>query len=158
MPMDEKRELLRHALATIAYRAFRALDGAPAQFASFTGAGKEPSEILAHMGDLFDWSLTAARGEPVWRVSRPLGWDEEKQRFFAALTAFDAVLASGEPIHVPFEKLLQGPVADALTHIGQIAMLRRLAGCPKRSENMYVAAIASGQTGSEQPAAIAPFL
>ncbi len=155
--MDEKRELLRHALATIAYRAARALNGAPADFGDFTGAGRRPVEILAHMGDLFDWSLTAVRGEMRWHVSEPLAWEAEKQRFFAALKAFDAVLASDEPIHAPIDRLLQGPVADALTHVGQLAMLRRLAGCPARSENMYVAAIATGQVGAEQPEAVAPF-
>jgi len=155
--MDEKRELLRHALAAIAYRAARALGGAPAEFANFTGAGRKPVEILAHMGDLFDWSLTAVRGAMHWHVSAPLEWDAEQERFFTTLAAFDVVLASDEPIHAPIERLLQGPVVDALTHIGQIAMLRRLAGCAARSENMYVAAIAAGQVTAEQPDAIAPF-
>jgi hypothetical protein len=155
--MDEKTELLRHAVATVAYRAARALNGAPEDFGSYTGAGRKPVEILAHMGDLFEWALTAVRGEMRWHVSTPLEWEAEKRRFFAALTAFDAALAEGGSIPVPIDRLMQGPVADALTHVGQLAMLRRLAGCPARSENMYVAAIEVGRAGAEQAEAIAPF-
>jgi hypothetical protein len=155
--MDEKRELLRHTLAALAYRAARALDGAPESFADFDGAGKRPVRILAHMGDLFDWALSMAEGDQRWAPAPPRGWAEEKQRFFAALTAFDAYLASSEPMHAPLERLLQGPVTDAFTHVGQLAMMRRLAGSPTRGENFYVAAVAVGQVGAEQPAAVQPF-
>jgi hypothetical protein len=155
--MDEKRELLRHVLATVAYRAARALEGAPEEFAGFDGAGRRPEQILAHMGDLFDWALSMAEGEPRWAPLPSRGWAEERQRFFAALTAFDAYLASDQPVHAPLERLLQGPVADSLTHVGQLAMLRRLAGSPTCGENFYVAAIAAGQVGAEQPAAVKPF-
>jgi hypothetical protein len=109
------------------------------------------------MGDLFDWALSMASGSPTWNNSDPLAWDEEKQRFFAALRAFDAFLASGEPLHAEIERLFQGPVADALTHVGQLAMLRRLSGSPTCGENFFVASIAAGQVGPEQPAAVKPF-
>ena len=155
--MDEKVELLRHTLATVAYRATRALEGAPEEFGEYAGAGRRPVEILAHMGDLFDWALTAVRGEIRWHVSTPLEWDAEVRRFFGTLEAFDAALAAGEAIRAPIDRLIQGPVADALTHVGQLAMLRRMAGCAARSENMYVAAIEVGRVGSEQAEAIAPF-
>jgi len=155
--MDEKRELLRHALATLAYRAARALDGAPDHFAGFDGAGRLPVQILAHMGDLLDWSLSAAMGQERWRPSQPLAWADERQRFFSSLQAFDSFLASDGKLHAPVERLLQGPVADALTHVGQLAMLRRLAGSPPHGENFYVAAIAAGQAGSDQPAPVQPF-
>jgi len=155
--MDEKRELLRHALATVAYRAARALDGAPEDFGVFLGAGRKPVEILAHMGDLFDWALTAAQGDMRGHRSEPLPWAEEQERFFAALKAFDAHLAADETLHAPAERLLQGPVADALTHVGQLAMLRRLAGSPTRGEDFYVAAIAAGQVDAEQLEPIKPF-
>jgi len=155
--MDEKRELLRHALATIAYRAARALAGAPAEFDHFAGAGRQPIEILAHMGDLIDWSRTAAQGHMHWHTSQPLPWPQEQERFFASLRAFDSLLASGEAIHAPAERLLQGPIADALTHVGQLAMLRRLAGSPTRGENFYVAAISAGQVDAEQLEPIEPF-
>jgi hypothetical protein len=155
--MDEKRELLRHTLATLAYRAARALDGAPDSFAGFAGAGRLPVQILAHMGDLLDWALTAAVGKERWHTSQPLHWRQEKQRFFEALGTFDAILASDGEIHMPIERLLQGPVVDALTHVGQLAMLRRLSGSPTRGENFFVAAIAVGQAGADQPAAVQPF-
>ena len=155
--MDEKRELLRHMLATLAYRAARALDGAPDHFAGFAGAGRMPVQILAHMGDLFDWALSAAVGKEQWRITQPQKWKQEQQRFFQALGTFDAFLASGGELKVPVERLLQGPVADALTHVGQLAMLRRLSGSPTHGENFVVAAIVVGQVGAVQPAAAQPF-
>jgi hypothetical protein len=154
---DPKRELLRHTVATVAYRGAKAVRGAPATFASFAGAGKTPLEILAHVGDLFDWSLSMAKGAQQWRNSTPLAWDEETARFFAALAAFDQYLASSEPIHAPMEKLFQGPIADALTHVGQIAMMRRLAGSPMRGENYYVAGVETGRVGADQVAAVMEF-
>ena len=155
--MDEKRELLRHTLATVAYRAARALEDAPENFAGFDGAGRTPVAILAHMGDLFDWALSMATGNPSWHNSAPLSWADEERRFFTSLSAFDDYLASAEPLLAPVERLFQGPVADALTHVGQIARLRRLAGSPTRGENFYVAAIEVGQVGEEQPAPMQPF-
>ena len=155
--MEENRGLLRHTLATLAYRAARALERAPEEFASFRGAGREPVKVLAHMGDLFDWALSIARGQQVWRNSEPLAWDAEVARFYAALTAFDTYLASEEPLHAPIERLFQGPVADALTHVGQLAMMRRMAGCPTRGENFYVAGIETGRVGAEQPAPVKTF-
>jgi hypothetical protein len=155
--MNEKRELLRHALATLAYRAARALDGAPESFASFDGAGRKPAGILAHMCDLFDWALSMAEGDQRWHNTEPLPWPQEKQRFFAALRAFDAYLASDKPMHAEIERLFQGPVADALTHVGQLAMLRRLAGSPTIGENFFVASITEGQVDADQPPAVQPF-
>lgn len=155
--MDEKRDLLRHTLATLAYRTARATENAPASFADFDGAGRRPVAILAHMGDLFDWALAMAQGSPAWHNSAPLAWAEEQKRFFAALGAFDAYLASTAELHAPIERLFQGPIADALTHAGQLAMLRRLAGAPIRGENYYVAAIAAGQVEAAQPAPVKPF-
>lgn len=155
--MDEKRDLLRHTLATLAYRTARATENAPESFADFDGAGRRPVAILAHMGDLFDWALAMAKGSPAWHNSTPLAWAEEQERFFAALGAFDAYLASTAELHAPVERLFQGPIADALTHAGQLAMLRRLAGAPIRGENYYVAAISAGQVEAAQPAPVKPF-
>lgn len=152
--MDERREFLRHTLATLAYRATRALENAPESFAEFDGTGKTPVEILAHMGDLFDWSLSICQGRQTWHRSAPLTWAEEQKRFFAALEAFDASLVSGEADAAPLDKLFQGPVADALTHVGQLAMLRRLAGCPTRGENFFVAEVAAGRVTAEQAEAV----
>jgi len=154
--MDDKRQLLRHTVATLAYRAARALEGAPESFAAFDGCTRQPGQILAHMGDLFDWALSSVQGSERWHTSTPLSWSAEKQRFLSALKAFDDYLASNDPLHAAPEPLFQGPIADALTHVGQIAMLRRLAGVPARSENFYVATIATGQISAEQPAAVQP--
>ena len=155
--MDEKRELLRHTVASLAYRAARAIEGAPAQFAEFDGAGRLPVQILSHMGDLFDWALTAVQGNERWHTSKPHAWVTEQQRFFASLHAFDAYLASHQPLYASAEALFQGPIADALSHVGQLAMMRRLAGSPICGENYFVADIKPGQVGSEQPAPVQPF-
>jgi hypothetical protein len=148
--MEADRTFLRHTIAALAYRATRALENAPASFAGFDGAGRQPVQILAHMGDLFDWALSIAQGQSRWHDSAPLDWPDEQKRFFAALAAFDAYLESDAPVQAPLERLFQGPVADALTHVGQLAMLRRLAGAPTRGENFYVAKIVTGRTGAEQ--------
>jgi hypothetical protein len=155
--MSDNRELLRHTVATLAYRAARALDGAPDTFAAYDGCGRQPIQILAHMGDLFDWALSSVQGSERWHTSIPLPWLQEKARFFATLKAFDEYLDSDQPLHAAAEPLFQGPIADALTHVGQLAMLRRLANCPTRGENFYVAKIASGQVSADQPPAVRPF-
>jgi len=155
--MDKARELLRHTVATVAYRATRTLENTDASFGDYGGAGRQPAEILAHMGDLFDWALSMAEGRPVWRDSKPLRWDDERLRFYASLAAFDDRLAADEEPAAPVERLLQGPVADALTHVGQLAMLRRMAGVPTRGENFYVAEIACGCVGAEQPVPVKTF-
>ena len=149
---DPKRDFLRHTLATLAYRGGKAVRNAPAEFADFEGTGRRPVQILAHLGDLMDWALSMAQGKRGYRESQPLIWDEEVQRFFSALQRFDDYLASDEPVHAPIDKLFQGPIADALTHVGQIAMLRRLAGAPISGENYFVADIAMGRVGPEQAA------
>lgn len=155
--MDEKRELLRHTLATVAYRASRALDGAPEHFAGYADTGRMPVEILAHMGDLFDWALSIAVGSAHWHNTQPRDWAEEQQRFFSSLKTFDSFLASDAPLHAPVERLLQGPVSDALTHVGQLAMLRRLSGTPAHGEDFYVAEIAVGQVDAVQPPPVKTF-
>ena len=151
--MSDSRTLLRHTLATVAYRGGKAIRHAPPIFANYGGpdSPRTPAKILAHIGDLMDWALSMADGRREWRDSTPLEWDRECERFFAAIKKFDDYLASDQALHAPMEKLFQGPVADALTHIGQIAMLRRLAGAPIKGENYYVADIATGCVGADQP-------
>jgi hypothetical protein len=151
---DPARQLLRHTVATVAYRGGKALRGAPESFATFTlgDSPRTPANILAHMGDLFDWALSMAKGEAAWHDSKPLAWDPEVARFFKALKSFDDHLASAEPLRSSAEGLLQGPIADALTHIGQIAMLRRLAGCPIKGENYLKAEITAGRVSFQQAA------
>lgn len=146
------RELLRHAVATLAYRAGKALREAPSEFASFAIApgSRTPGQILAHMGDLLDWGLSMAKGAQRWQNAPVQSWDADCARFFAALEAFDDYLASDAPLGTSPERLFQGPIADALTHTGQIAMLRRIAGAPVRGENYARAEIARGRVGVEQ--------
>jgi hypothetical protein len=147
-----KRDLLRHTLATLAYRGGKTLRDAPEGFSNFhAGEGlRTPGQILAHVGDLFDWALSIAQGNEKWQNSKPPTWEQATDRFFAVLTKFDDFLASGEPVHAPPEKLFQGPIADALTHVGQIAILRRMAGAPVKGENYYVAEIEVGRVGADQ--------
>jgi hypothetical protein len=147
---DSNRELLRHTLATLAYRGGKTVRNAPASFAEFSGAGRTPAQILAHIGDLLDWALSMADGTRQWHDSKPLPWDQESARFFAALKKFDDFLASSQPLQAPAGKLFQGPIADALTHVGQLAMMRRLAGGPIAGENYFAADIVVGRVGSEQ--------
>lgn len=146
------RQYLRHTVATLAYRAGKALHGAPESFAGFRIGDKTrtPAQILAHLGDLFDWAMSLAKGKHVWHDSEPLAWDSGVQRFFAALGAFDDYLASNKRLGFPPERLFQGPVADALAHVGQIAMLRRLAGAPIKGENYFRAEIIAGRVGPDQ--------
>jgi len=142
----------RHTLATLAYRAAKTLRGAPEDFANFRPApdARSAGEILAHLSDLFDWALSFAQGKERWHDSPPQSWSEDSQRFFAALADFDFYVASGKPMHTSCENIFQGAVADALTHVGQIAMLRRLAKVPIRPENYSVANIETGRVGADQ--------
>jgi hypothetical protein len=149
---DPARQLLRHTLATLAYRGGKALRGAPDGFSSFTcGSGcRSAGQILAHIGDLLDWGLSTVSGSEKWNFSSIQSWGEDVRRFHAALGAFDAYLASDKPLYASTEQLFQGPVADALTHVGQIAVLRRLAGSPVKGENYFIADIAAGRVGTDQ--------
>jgi hypothetical protein len=148
------RELLRHTVATLAYRGGKALRGAPDGFAQFRAGDttRTPGQILAHIGDLLDWGLSLAKGAQKWQNSDPLPWDKGAARFFTSLQTLDAYLASDAPLGCPAEKLIQAPLADSLTHIGQISMLRRLAGAPVRGENYFKAEIVAGRAGAEQAA------
>lgn len=143
---------LRHALATLAYRGGKAVRNAPAEFSTFQAgpASRTAGQILAHIGDLLDWGLSLAQGQQRWQDSAPQTWDQDVARFHAALAAFDGYLASGAPIACTPEKLFQGPIADAFTHVGQIAMLRRLAGSPVKGENYFRADIEIGRLGPAQ--------
>jgi hypothetical protein len=151
---DPQREFLRHTLATLAYRGGKALRGAAPDFALFRVAegSRTPGEILAHLGDLLDWALSMAEGNQRWQNSEPVAWEDGNRRFHAGLQAFDDYLASSAPLAVSAESLFQGPVADALTHVGQIAYLRRVAGTPMKGENYFKAEIVAGRVGTEQAA------
>src|SRR6266568_2753401 len=149
---DTKREMLRHTVATLAYRGGKAVRGAPDSFASFHASEttRTPAQILAHIGDLLDWALSIAKGDEAWNNSEPVPWDQEVARFHQTLESFDNYLASDAELSASCERLFQGPIADALTHVGQLTMLRRIAGEPIKGENYSRAKIAAGRVGTEQ--------
>ena len=149
-----RRNLLRHALATLAYRGAKAFRDAPQDFANFRAApgSRSAGEILAHIGDLLDWGLGLAKGRHQWRPSAVLPWGEGVARFHTALERFDTVLSSEDGLGFSAEQLFQGPIADSFTHVGQIAMLRRLASAPVKAENYAKADIAVGRVSGNQPA------
>lgn len=151
MNNDPKRELLRHLVATIAFRGGVAINGAPAEFAGFRlhEEIRTPAELLAHIGDLMEGSLMLMRGDELrYLNSAPQSWDEEVKRFYNSISNFDEFLASDAPLAQPpsqmVEKITQGPVADALTHVGQIIMLRRVFGAPTEPAYYFEAEIKPG--------------
>ena len=152
--IEDQRQLLRHTAATLAYRARKILSDAPSGCSSLRAcdSGRSAGEILAHLCDLFDWGLALADGHHVWHDTRPQTWEADVARFYDALARFDARLAADAPLGNTVERLFQGPVADALSHLGQIAMLRRLAGAPIRGENYFAADITAGRVGPDQAA------
>lgn len=147
---DLKREMLRHLVATIAFRGNVAIRDAPDDFAHFLPHAeiRTSGQILAHIGDLLEGSAFLLKGEMRMLNADPLPWTKEKARFFNAVTELDSFLAGDDPINIPIEKLVQGPIADALTHIGQIVILRRVAGIPVRSEPYFQANIVPGEMPS----------
>jgi hypothetical protein len=149
---ESARAFLRHTIATLAYRAGKVVRDAPPHFADYPVAAdsRTPARILAHVGDLLDWALSLACGDQRWNASTPLAWDMEVDRFFAALERLDAYLASDAPLGLTAETIFQAPIADALTHVGQLAMLRRLVGSPVRAENYAKANIVAGRVGADQ--------
>ena len=149
--MDLKREVLRHMVATVAYRGGIAVVDAPESFAGFRAheTTRTPVEILAHIGDLLEGSLYLLKGEMVFLTSTPLPWKEEVTRFFSAVTNLDSYLASEAPLACPIEKLVQGPIGDALTHVGQIVILRRMSGNPIRPAAYFTAEIVAGEINEE---------
>jgi hypothetical protein len=147
-------QYMRHLLATLAYRATKTVRHTPDSFGDYRpGTGSRSTlEIITHMGDLLDWALSLAQGKGVWRDSHPQPWALEIARFYASLNALDVYLAGTPVLACSPEKLLQGPIADAISHVGQLAMMRRLSGIPVKGENYFKADIRSGRVGPEQAA------
>jgi len=153
------RELMRHAVAVIAYRGGKPVRGAPTSFASYEAGpgGNTPLVIVAHLGDLMDWALTHVKGDPKWVGVTGKSWDEQVARFFASLAALDAYLGSDQPIRCDLKRLLAGPIADAINHIGQLMMLRRMSGSAVYGESYFAADIVTGRVGMEQSPPVKPF-
>ena len=131
----------------------------PSGFSSFSAApgSRTAGEILAHVGDLLDWGLSIAKGDQKWEPRAPQDWAADVARFHEGLAALDAYLASGAPLGEQPEKIFQGPIADALTHVGQIAYLRRLAGAPVKGENYFRAEISIGRVTADQAKPVREF-
>lgn len=157
--MNEVRQFLRHATAVIAYRGSKTLRGAPPEFAHFKAGPttRTPLEILSHIGDLLEVSAARLRGPAKWNEAPVETWDKQVARFHAALASIEQALAADAPIEVPLDKWYQGPFADSLTHIGQLAMLRRMSGAPMKGEAYYFADIQPGRVGPDQAAPDAKF-
>jgi hypothetical protein len=144
---DPRREMLRHLVATIAYRGGIAISNVNESFSEFRAgtSTRSAGEILSHLIDLMEGSLNLCRGDMIFLNSTPKGWKSDSERFFAAIKSLDLYLAGDQEIRCPIEKLLQGPLSDALTHIGQVLMLRRLAGIEVSPQSYYRAEIVAGK-------------
>jgi hypothetical protein len=149
--MNDARDMLRHTLATLAYRAEKVLREAPEGFADFRMSpnGRSALEILGHMGDLMEWGQRFTLGENKWKPGETTSWDQARDRFFKGLAAFDAGLAAAAPT-VALEPIFQGPIADALTHVGQLSMMRGAAGLAVKPESYARADIQTGRVGRDQ--------
>jgi hypothetical protein len=146
--------LLRHTLATLAYRAEKVLRDVPSGFGEFRASGRSRSALalVAHLGDLMEWAVRMTEGERIWIASPQTSWDDAVDRFFRTLAALDAALASGDARSLSAAVIFQGPIADALTHVGQLALMRGMAGGPVRPESYARAGITVGCVGRDQPA------
>jgi hypothetical protein len=149
---DVARATLRQLTATLAYRAAKVLRDAPSTFADTTvgPATRRPVQIVSHMADLMTWGVSIAGGGHEWTRGGSDDWDTEVARFFDGLGALDAALAADGPCVGSIDKLIQGPLADALTHVGQLALLRGMAGAPVRPESYARATIVVGRVGRDQ--------
>jgi hypothetical protein len=156
--MDEKRIMLRHCLAALAYRTQKALHGAPSGFGDFSAGERTrtPRDLVRHMTSVLGYARTYFVGGRYWPEELP-DLASEVERFHAMVADVAGYLAREEPLlGITPEQLLQGPFADAMTHAGQLALLRRLAGAPVPPENFIVADIHPDRLGPEQPAPVSP--
>ena len=157
--MDDKRLLLRHFLAALAYRTQKALRGAPGDFASFSVAegARTPAELVRHMTSVLGYARTFFVGGRYWPDPLP-SLPDEILRFHEMVQDLAKHLEVGTPLlqDMTPEQLIQGPFADAMTHAGQLAMLRRLAGSPVAPENFVVAEIDPQRLGPEQAEPVSP--
>ncbi len=151
---DTDRRLLRHFLAALAYRTQKAVRDAPDEFADFRAAPgiRTPHQLLRHMSDVLGYARTTFEGDS-WRAHTLPGFDDEIARFHQGLETLTQAIETTSLGRVTPGQLLQGPLADAMTHAGQLAMLRRLAGSPIPPENFIVAQIDADNVGPDQPAA-----
>lgn len=158
-PHDPAIVTLRQMAATLGYRAAKVLRDAPANFGttSFGDATRQPVKILAHMGDLMTWGVSIAKGGYEWKPAGGDDWTTEVDRFFNGLAELDAAIAVDGEFPGDINKLIQGPIADALTHVGQLAMLRGMMKAPVKPESYARAVITVGRVGLDQESPKAEF-
>lgn len=149
---DVARATVRQLAATLAYRAAKVLRDVPPGFGETTvgPATRRPVQIVAHMADLMAWGVSMAQGGREWKAGGSDDWDREVARFFDGLAALDVALAAEGPFAGKIDKIIQGPLADALTHVGQLALLRGMSGAPVRPESYARATIVVGRVGPDQ--------
>ncbi|HET9837888.1 MAG TPA: hypothetical protein VFR84_06610 [Candidatus Angelobacter sp.] len=156
--MDSSSGLLKHFLAAIAYRTQKALRGAPDSFAQFHAGNhaRTPHELLWHMTGVLGYLRTYFLGG-AWRPEKLPAFGDEIRRFHDVLEDLARLLDNpAQAREISAEQVLQGPLADVMTHVGQLALLRRLAGSPVAPENFIRAAIDAGNLGPDQPQPVAP--
>ena len=156
--MDDRRILLRHFLAALAYRTQKALRGAPPEFSAFRAAPqvRTPNELIRHMDSVLGYARTFFIGGN-YRAPLFADFDAAVAHFHETLADVAEHLEVGTEIRdITAEMLLQGPFSDAMTHAGQLAMLRRLAGSPVPPENFVFAAISPTNLGPDQPLPVSP--
>jgi hypothetical protein len=156
--MDQRVGLLRHFLAALAYRTQKALRDAPESFSDFRAAPgvRTPRELVRHMTSVLGYARTFLVGGSYTAEPLP-GFADEVERFHEMLADISSRLASGADFDgATAEAVLQGPFADAMTHAGQLSLLRRLSGSPVPAENFLRAEISADNVGPEQPAPRAP--
>jgi hypothetical protein len=155
--MDGHRVMLRHFLAAIAYRTQKSLRGAPEGFGGFRVAPgvRTPAELVRHMTSVLGYATTFFVGGAF--DATPLATlENEVARLHATLSRLHEHFANGSFERMRPEGFLQGPLADAMTHVGQLAMLRRLYGAPVPPENFIFAEVDSRNVSAEQPDPVAP--
>ena len=156
--MTESRRLLRHFLGALAYRTQKALRGAPDSFADFRIAptARTPFELVWHMTGVIGYARTFIHGGDFEPPRLPT-FRDEVTRFHETLAALSADFGEGAlTARITDEQFLQGPLADAMTHAGQLAMLRRLHGSPVASENFIFAAGSAQNLSGDQALPAAP--
>lgn len=155
--MDAERRLLQHVLAAIAYRTQKAIRGAPPQYPEFrAGPGvRTPHALLWHMTSVLGYARTFFVGGE-WRPAPEERFEDEVSRFHAVLADLNRLIGERSFGETSARRLLQGPLADAMTHAGQLAILRRLAGSPIPPENFIEADIDSANVGPDQPPPVSP--
>ena len=155
--MDAQGALLKHFLAAVAYRTQKALRGAPDSFAGFRAGNniRTPHELVWHMTGVLGYARTFFQGGTC-RPEKLATFPEEIQRFHAVLEDLARLLEEpGKAVNISAQQLLQGPLADVMTHAGQLALLRRLAGSPVPPENFIRATIRAENLGPNQPDSVA---